>query len=66
VRLKVREGAAVKVVGWPWLPGLFIAAVLAIAGFTIARQPLASFFGVLTMALGWVAWRISPSRPGVR
>jgi APA family basic amino acid/polyamine antiporter len=62
MRLKAREGEALKVVGWPWLPALFIAAVLAIAVFTIARQPVASLFGLLTMALGWVAWRVSVPR----
>jgi len=62
VRLRIREGAAVRVVGWPWLPGLFIAAVLAIAGSTIARQPRASGLGLLTLAAGWLAWWFSTRR----
>lgn len=62
VRLRIREGAAVRVVGWPWLPGLFIAAVLAIAGSTVARQPRASGLGLLTLAAGWLAWWFSARR----
>jgi APA family basic amino acid/polyamine antiporter len=62
VRLRVREGVAVRVVGWPWLPGLFIAAVLAIAGFAIVRQPIASGLGLLTLGAGWLAWRFSARR----
>jgi len=63
MRLKLREGASLRVVGWPWLPTVFIAAVLAIGAFTILRQPVASFWGLGTIALGWAAWRVSRRGP---
>jgi APA family basic amino acid/polyamine antiporter len=63
MRLKVREGRTLHVVGWPWVPALFVVAVLAIAAFTLVRQPVASLWGLGTMALGWVAWRVSRREP---
>lgn len=57
MRLRIREGPAVVVPGWPWLPAVFVAAVLVMTGFTIARQPTESAVGLATLGLGLVAWR---------
>ena len=59
MRLRVREGAVLRVVGWPWLPFAFVASVLAIAMFTMVREPVASVCGVLTLAAGWLVWWFS-------
>ena len=66
VRLRLREGPSVPVPGWPWAPCIFIAAVVAITGFTIARQPTESALGLVTIAIGLAAWRLASGkrRPG--
>lgn len=56
MRLRRREGPQLPVPGWPWVPGLFLLSVLAMTGFTVARQPRESLLGLATMAVGWVAW----------
>jgi APA family basic amino acid/polyamine antiporter len=62
--LRVREGRQLIVPGWPWVPVLFLLGVLAMAGFTIWQRPRESVFGFATMAIGWVAWRVTESRRG--
>ena len=56
VRLRRREGASLRVPGWPWVPGFFLVAVLWMAVFSVARRPLESLVGIATIALGWGAW----------
>ncbi len=55
--LRRREGTRLTVPGWPWVPALFLLAVLWMASFSIARRPLESLAGLATIALGWAAWR---------
>jgi amino acid transporter len=62
VRLRLREGAALRVPGWPSVPAVFILFVLAITGFTIAQRPLESGIGMASLVLGIVAWRIARGR----
>jgi APA family basic amino acid/polyamine antiporter len=64
VRLRCREGAALRVPGWPWVPLMFIATVLGMTGFTIARQPVESAIGLGTLLVGLVAWQIAVGRSG--
>jgi len=53
IALRRREGPLrVPVPGYPWIPGLFILATLAAAGFMAVRQPLEAGMGLLTVALG--------------
>lgn len=59
VRLRLREGPALRVSGWPWVPGLFLAAVLWMTTFSIAHRPIESLIGLATIVLGWVAWRFN-------
>jgi APA family basic amino acid/polyamine antiporter len=58
-----REGGQLRVPGWPWVPGLFLAGALAITVFTIQRRPLESLVGLATVGVGWLAWRLSAARP---
>jgi len=59
MRLRLREGARIHVAGWPWLPLLFIALVVAATTFTMARQPLESGIGLMTILGGWILWRFA-------
>jgi len=61
VRLRLREGPSVPVPGWPWAPCIFIAAIVAITGFTIARQPTESALGLVTIVIGLAAWQFASS-----
>jgi APA family basic amino acid/polyamine antiporter len=62
VRLRFREGTALPVPGWPWVPGLFLIGVYAMALFSVARQPAESLAGLATMAAGWGVWKMSPRK----
>ncbi len=57
VRLRLREGAALAVPGWPWVPLLFLAAIVVITVLTIQMRPIASVYGMATLAAGWLVWR---------
>lgn len=59
ILLRLREGTRLPVPGWPWVPGLFLAAVLGTTLFNIARRPVESMVGLATLGLGWIGWRIS-------
>jgi APA family basic amino acid/polyamine antiporter len=62
VRLRLREGASLRVPGWPWVPALFLLSVLGVTSFSIARRPVESLLGLATISIGWVAWRMSRGR----
>lgn len=62
IRLRLQEGPRLPVVGWPWVPALFLLGVTAMALFTIINRPLESAVGFGTMALGWLAWRLKSGR----
>lgn len=59
VRLRLREGRTLQVPGWPWVPLVFLTAITAITGFTIARQPVESAIGLATLLAGLAAWRFA-------
>jgi APA family basic amino acid/polyamine antiporter len=56
IKLRRREGPALPVPGWPWVPWLFLLSVLGMAAFSVGRRPLESLLGLATMVVGWVAW----------
>jgi APA family basic amino acid/polyamine antiporter len=56
IKLRRREGPALPVPGWPWVPWLFLLSVLGMVAFSVGRRPLESLLGLATMAVGWVAW----------
>ncbi|HXG47729.1 MAG TPA: APC family permease, partial [Methylomirabilota bacterium] len=58
IRLRLREGPELGVPGWPWVPALFLAAVVGTAVFSIALRPLESLVGFATIGLGWLLWWI--------
>ena len=62
VRLKIKEREQVHLPGWPWVPALFLLAITGVSLFAIVREPKASFYGLLSVAVGLVAWRLHPSR----
>jgi APA family basic amino acid/polyamine antiporter len=62
--LRRREGPRLPVPGWPWVPALFMASVLGMAGFSVARRPVESLLGLATMAVGWVVWAFTRSGAG--
>ncbi|MBT5926690.1 MAG: APC family permease [Verrucomicrobia bacterium] len=56
IRLKIKEGRNIHVIGWPLTPVLFLAMVLWVTAFSIWNKPLPSAYGLLTLGLGWFAW----------
>jgi basic amino acid/polyamine antiporter, APA family len=59
MRLKAQQQDKLPVAGWPIVPILFLFGVLGITGFSIAQRPVESAFGLLTIAIGWLAWRVT-------
>ena len=59
MRLRRREGASLRVPGWPWVPALFLSGVAGMTLFSIARRPAESLLGLATIGIGWLAWRLS-------
>jgi len=57
IRLRLCEGCAVAIVGWPLLPLVFLAGMLCMAFAAIIRQPVESLWGLATLAATWLAWR---------
>lgn len=62
MRLRQREGKQLRVPGWPWVPALFVTGVMAMAAFTIARRPMESAVGGVTIAAGWLMWWLTCRR----
>jgi APA family basic amino acid/polyamine antiporter len=58
VRLRMREGEAFKMVGWPWVPACFLAGVAWMALFSVFRRPWESCIGLATIGLGGIVWII--------
>jgi amino acid transporter len=66
--LRRREGASLRVPGWPWVPTLFLAAVGAITAFTMFQRPRESLIVVAALGLGGLSWPLLARRnpPGAR
>ncbi|HWN95310.1 MAG TPA: amino acid permease [Methylomirabilota bacterium] len=60
--LRRRLGASVPVPGWPWVPVIFVIAVLGMTSLSVARAPLPSLAGLAVLGLGWIFWRLSARR----
>jgi basic amino acid/polyamine antiporter, APA family len=56
--LRRAKGSAVRVPGWPWVPGAFLAIWSVMAVLTFRDRPVESLTGVATLAIGLVAWRV--------
>jgi APA family basic amino acid/polyamine antiporter len=64
VMLRRREGPALRVPGWPWVPALFLLSVVGASVFSIVRRPLESLLGLCTLGVGLLAWRFSRRNAG--
>jgi amino acid transporter len=63
IRLKRREGDALPVWGWPWVPGLFLLFVLGSTAFAIVQAPLSSSIALVTLMAGLLAFRLHGHKP---
>jgi APA family basic amino acid/polyamine antiporter len=57
IRLRRREGAALPVWGWPWVPALFLTFVLGSTAFAIVQAPVPSAIALATLLVGLLAFR---------
>ncbi|MCC6234734.1 MAG: amino acid permease [Verrucomicrobiales bacterium] len=55
---RLRRGPSVTVPGWPWVPLVFVVAVLGLTLLSISRAPLPSLAGFAVLGLGWLRWRL--------
>jgi APA family basic amino acid/polyamine antiporter len=51
-----KQGPALAVPGWPWVPALFLVFVLGATAFTVAGRPWESLVGLSTLAVGLLAF----------
>ncbi|QXP85571.1 APC family permease [Methylococcus sp. ANG] len=58
IRLRLKEGDACPVIGWPWAPLVYLLAVLAMTAAALVRQPQAAFWGLATLPAVWALWRM--------
>ncbi|QJD31311.1 APC family permease [Methylococcus geothermalis] len=58
IRLRLKEGGACPVIGWPWAPLLYLLAVIAMTVAASIRQPQAASWGLATIPAVWLLWRI--------
>jgi len=54
--LRIREGLAFHVAGWPWVPALYLTAVLAMTISVMVRQPPGILLGLSLVLGGWWFW----------
>ncbi len=64
--LRMREGRSLNVPGYPVVPWLFLAGVLAMTIFTVMQRPAQSLFGFATILAGFTAWFFSGRSLGIR
>jgi amino acid transporter len=57
-RLRLKEGPALHVTGWPWVPGLFLTFVVGSTIFTVVQRPFEGLIGLATLGLGCVAFLV--------
>jgi basic amino acid/polyamine antiporter, APA family len=60
--LRRREGKALRVPGFPFVPWAFLLGVIAITVFTVMQRPAESLVGFGTILAGLVAWLLSRKR----
>jgi APA family basic amino acid/polyamine antiporter len=61
IRLK-RRSPDLAVIGWPIVPSLFLVFVSWSLIFSFGRLGWAGLWGIGTMAIGWLIWRIQTAR----
>jgi APA family basic amino acid/polyamine antiporter len=55
-RIRLKEGPALHVPGWPWVPGLFLAFVAISTIFTVVQRPIEGLVGLATLGVGAAAY----------
>jgi basic amino acid/polyamine antiporter, APA family len=50
-RIRIKEGPALRVPGWPWVPGLFLAFVAGSTLFAVVQRPLEGLVGFCTLTV---------------
>jgi hypothetical protein len=60
--LRKREGNAISVPGYPVVPWLFLAGVVAMTVFTVIQRPIESLVGFATILAGLAAWRLQKKK----
>jgi len=55
-RLRLKEGPSLRVPGWPWVPGLFLAFVVGSTVFTVIQRPIEGLVGLGTLGVGVAAY----------
>lgn len=60
--LKRKEGKQLPVIGWPFIPVLFLLAVSWMIVFSVSRQPIESLMGLATIFVCWLAWWLLKGR----
>ena len=58
IRLRIREGPGLIIIGWPWVPLTFLFGVAVTTVLSVIAKPVATATGLGTVALGWVAWKL--------
>ena len=61
-RLRLKEGPALHVPGWPWVPGLFLAFGFGSTLFTVVQRPREGLIGLGTLGLGVAAYFLQNRR----
>jgi amino acid transporter len=64
-RLRLKEGPSMRVPGWPWVPGLFLAFGVASTGVTVVQRPVEGLVGFATLGVGVIAYLIQSRRGAV-
>lgn len=59
LRIRLREGRQLRIVGWPWVPLIFLVGILWMTWSAVVRQPVESLWGVFTLAAAWCLWRFA-------
>jgi APA family basic amino acid/polyamine antiporter len=62
IRLRRREGPALAVWGWPWVPALFLTFVLGSTAVAIVERPLASATAGAVLFAGFLVFRSQRAR----
>jgi basic amino acid/polyamine antiporter, APA family len=60
--LRRKEGPALAVAGWPWIPLVFLAGAVAIGLFSILQRPKPSLTVLAILSLGWIIWFVQHRR----
>ena len=63
-RLRLKEGPSLRVPGWPWVPGLFLAFGVVSTGVTVVQRPIEGLVGLATLGVGVLAY-VLQRRPGL-